>query len=800
MKNNEGLLVRLTQRTARWSEGFALFFQGCCLTMIVVATCAATSAQTNRTVAGQVTDERSGNIAGAQVIVTSRAGVQRSSTTDDKGAFRFVDVPPDEYLIEVKAEGFSRFADQVVVEPEKNIDLRLELKVAGINENVVVTAEGTPQHADEVSKVVSVLDSQELELKHELTLPEALRGTPGIRVQQQGSPGTLTSIRLRGQRTFDTSLLIDGLRVRDAGDINGSAASLLTDLVPVATDRVEVLRGAGSTLHGSSAIGGAVNLVPETYVNGLHFVLGAEAGGLSTFRERFKVSGGNARAGFTFGLNRLDIRKGVDGQDQFGNTIGNGRFQFNVTPSLSIAGNVFGTFSNARLNDSPFALPSSFTLQPFPDAQAGVNYQPDFNNPDQGRRHRLLVGSVRLSHEINETFSYSIAYQRVSSKRRNYNGPEIDPQFAAFYPFGESEFISLNNGTTDTVDGRVNLRLGRSNLITAGLEFENETAQQQFLSLFFSTDNPVDRQRTFAVFGQDQLSLFDDRLRLSIGIRAQFFRLRAADRPGFLTAINPDNSITGDGSVAYLLRSTRTKIRAHVGNGFRAPSLFERFGSGTFPGVGFTRFGDPTLKAEQSISVDGGFDQRLADDRLVFGATYFYTRLQRVIVSTGFSTDPLGLGRVSGFANQPGGLSRGLESYLETNPARETSIRASYTLTNSDRMVPFRGLQPEYVIPRHVLGLSLNQRYRSFAFSFDVNRTGSYIAPVFENNFPFRTAELTFSGYTKADLFGSFEKRAGESVTVILFAGADNIFNQRYYENGFLAPGIVGRTGIRLKF
>ena len=71
---------------------------------------------------------------------------------------------------------------------------------------------------------------------------------------------------------------------------------------------------------------------------------------------------------------------------------------------------------------------------------------------------------------------------------------------------------------------------------------------------------------------------------------------------------------------------------------------------------------------------------------------------------------------------------------------------------------------------------------------------------MFENDFPFRTAELTFDGYTKADFFGSYQRRVSEGATMVLFVGADNIFNQRYYENGFLAPGIVGRGGVKFNF
>jgi outer membrane receptor protein involved in Fe transport len=77
---------------------------------------------------------------------------------------------------------------------------------------------------------------------------------------------------------------------------------------------------------------------------------------------------------------------------------------------------------------------------------------------------------------------------------------------------------------------------------------------------------------------------------------------------------------------------------------------------------------------------------------------------------------------------------------------------------------------------------------------------GAYVAPVFENDFPFRTAELTFPGYTKADLFGSYERRLSEQVVMTLFGGADNLFNAKYFENGFRAPGIVGRGGVNFRF
>ncbi|HEX6190654.1 MAG TPA: TonB-dependent receptor [Pyrinomonadaceae bacterium] len=769
--------------------------------VIAIAISAATAfPQSGTELRGLVTDERNANIEGADVRLRSRSGGEMSTTTDDRGAYEFRNVAPGDYVLEVKAPGFAASASRVIIQRGQTVTNDVRLSVEAINETVSVTGTGIAQTVDETSKAISVLDNSAIETKREIGLSESLRGIPGVRVQQQGSPGALTSVRLRGQRTFDTALLLDGLRVRDASDINGAAGPLFADLAPTDLDRVEVLRGSGSSIYGSNAIGGAINLVPAVTGGDRHFEFGFDGGSLTQFRERVRGSGGiGKRAGFSFGLSRVDVRQGIDGNDEYGNTAGSGRFQLHPTRSSTLSVNFYGTTSNARTNDSPFALPAAFSGGQYPNAVEGATFNADFNNPDQGRRNRLLVSAVRFSDQVNDAISYSLAYQHVGSHRRNYNGTAIDPQFAAFYPFGDFAFVAVNNGSTDTFDARANFRFGRHNLLTAGFEYERESIFQSSIPSFSAFNNTTDRQRTMAVFAQDQIFLLEDRLQISVAVRGQWFRISAADRPGFLGSINPESSITGDGSLAYFIRSTGTKLRAHVGNGFRAPALFERFGAGTFAQAGLTRFGDPTLRAEQSISVDGGFDQRVANDRARFGATYFYTHLRRVIAfNSFFVVDPLGAGRFSGYENRPGGFARGVESYFEAAPWRGADWRASYTFTNSDRFVHGSGLQREYVIPKQLFGLNVNQRYRSFVVSFDLNHTGSHVAPIFENDFPFRTAELTFPGYTKADLFASYERRVSERVTLTFFGGADNLFDVAHFENGFRSPGIVARGGLSI--
>src|SRR5688572_26119989 len=201
-------------------------------------------AQNGGAIRGVVTDENGAKVAGARVVLNLTSGLQLTTHTDQSGTFEYKGLRSGSYLIQFKADGFAEFTSEPVqIDRGQTKEIAVQLKVAALSANVVVTATGTAQRADEVAKVVSTLDSEQIEAKHELTLAEALRGTPGVRVQQQGSPGALTTVRLRGQRNFDTSLLLDGLRVRDASDINGSALSLITDLVPVAVDRVEILRG-----------------------------------------------------------------------------------------------------------------------------------------------------------------------------------------------------------------------------------------------------------------------------------------------------------------------------------------------------------------------------------------------------------------------------------------------------------------------------------------------------------------------------------------------------------------------------
>ena len=317
--------------------------KSCLLFVLLITAAIAVHGQTRASVNGRVTDQRNANIFGAEIRLASRTGGIATTTTDGNGRFEFKNVSAGDYILEVKASGFSSTAMPLTVVLGQAVTKDVALSIEAISETVIVTPAGTVQRVDEASKAITVLDHQDIESKREIALTESLRGVPGVRVQQQGSPGSLTSVRLRGQRPFDTAVLLDGLRVRDAGDINGSAVPLFADLVPSDLDRVEVLRGSASSIYGTNAIGGVINLVPATPSGDRHFEFGFDGGSLATFRERIKASSGlGKRAGFSLGLTRVDVRRGVDGNDEYGNTAGSGRFVFNPTSSTTLSAN-FGS-------------------------------------------------------------------------------------------------------------------------------------------------------------------------------------------------------------------------------------------------------------------------------------------------------------------------------------------------------------------------------------------------------------------------------------------------------------------------
>lgn len=124
-------------------------------------------------------------------------------------------------------------------------------------DNIVVTASRSAQLASEVVGDVTVIDRQELDRAGQTSVAEILARQPGIQFNNSGGPQTITSIFTRGTNSNQTLVLIDGMRVNSSA--NGLAHWSTID--PALIDRVEILRGSASSLYGSDAIGGVINII-----------------------------------------------------------------------------------------------------------------------------------------------------------------------------------------------------------------------------------------------------------------------------------------------------------------------------------------------------------------------------------------------------------------------------------------------------------------------------------------------------------------------------------------------------------
>jgi iron complex outermembrane receptor protein len=783
------------------------------------------------TISGKVKDPQSANVPGATVTLYGRDRTfSLVTTTDSTGAYSFKHLAPGEYLIEAEASGFALAqAQTVALTRGQSAALDIELQLSGLRSSVVITASDTPQTVDEVSKALTVVDMGEIEERNEITIPESLRTVPGLRIQQLGGPGQFTSIKTRGLPSEDTAVLIDGLRFRDAASTQGDASGYLEDLIVTDLSRLEVLRGSGSSLYGTNAVGGVVNVVTDEGGGPIHGSVLGEGGGLGLFRTRAHMAGGlnNNRVVYSGGFSFLNVSRGIDDEDEARTTSGQGRILFRLTPAATLTGRIYTANSRLELNNNPEGignLPPTGIIEAIPLSQAeqrrfaagvppaqlnigNATFVADANDPDNRREGNFLNGAVIFNQRPTESFGYTISYQGLATNRSSINGP----LGVGFQPFGGTTRSDFD-ARIHTLNARVDVQAA-FNFITGGYEFENESFSNPSFQVNPADNSDVDvSQRSHALFVQDQLRLLDDRLQISGAFRAQFFRL---DQPRFtptasapytgITFQSPPAAYTGDGSVAYTFRSSGTKLRGHVGNGYRAPSLFERFGTAFDSFFGYSIFGDPRLKPERSIAFDAGFDQTFHNNRVRLSATYFYTQLREIIIFDfsgliDFTTDPFG--RFGGYLNTNGGIARGAEVELRATPTRTLNLTAAYTYTKAQQRTPqVPGTIRSLVIPDHQFSLVATQRFgRRLMVNFDFSASSNYLGAVFDTG-TFTSRGYRFKGLAKADLGASYSLPLGDDKRQLRFFGyVENLFDREYFESGFRTPGRTGRAGASLIF
>lgn len=733
--------------------------------------------------------------------------------TDADGRYAFSSLRYGSYMIRVQSLSFAQL---VTIKENEKLDFdilqgpSLPSITRGPVEQVTVIATGSQRYDRFVPKTVDLIDGQEMRDRADFSLVESLRTIPGMRIQQLGGFGKAASIKTRGLRNQDTALLIDGIRFRDPSAITGDASAFLPDFTLTSVSRIEVLRGPGSSLYGTNAIGGTVDFRTARASAGTHGQVSVAAGGLGLKRYRGNISYGDGTGDLNLvaGGSHTDYSKGIDGDDDARNSTFQASIGTDKFAGTSILGRIYFSDAAVNLNSDPDtlgALPT--TNATIITARPGVNFIADVNDPDRRQNSKSFNGAAIASHMIGNYVTILGHYQLVDTSRTNNNG-----LLGAGF---QSASTSIFEGTINTANARVIWIPDGSgkNTMTAGYEYEREDFRNEGRTPSgagnFSTEAG---QSSSTAFAQHLVSLNEGRFQLAFGGRVQRYSL---DRPAFsisnapygsLTLDDPPTAYTFDGAASYYFRSTGTKVRAHVGNGYRVPSLYERFGTffSSFGTPSFVALGDPFLKPEKTIGFDAGIDQDLADARVRLSATYFYTRLTdiigygNVVPNIGSTQRPFG-----GYENQRGGISRGGEFSAKFKPAGSTDISASYTLTNSDQLLPQVTGNPSRKtlgVPDHQFTLVATQRFRKFWINFDFLATSTYLAPIFSGT-SFSTYVYRFEGNRRGDLTAGYTFDLNKNgMNLRVFGTIENVFNQEYFENGFRTAKANARLGVSYSF
>jgi iron complex outermembrane receptor protein len=766
-------------------------------------------ASSTATVSGTVTDPAGAAVSGASVSLHQVAGsALLVANSDATGHFSFTNVAPGEYLLDASARGLSIGKTEVVtLAPGEERELVIHLVISAVETQVSVTAASEPQSLDQVSKALDMVNVPDAERRGIISVADAIRFLPGLRVSTRGGPGTFTTIQTRGLRVTDTAVLIDGFPFRDPTSIQDEASAYIGDLLLVDASRIEVLRGSGSSLYGTNSMSGTVNIITDSGGGPAHGDVDLQGGGLGLFRGVARLAGGllNNRMAYSAGISDLNVSEGVADAGAVRDWSGQTGVSYALASKIRLAVDVFANRGFLQENVSPMPTATAPATGVIP-AMPAITFVPSLGDPDAGRYSHFINSLFRFEDEVSSRFSYRVAYGIVDVDRNNTDGP-AGPGF--FQPtFNTSQRYA---GRIDTVQARANYLLGSRQVLTAGYEFQ----QEHYLNV--STDqnpNPSQRayfktnaeQRTNAVFAQDELHFFGGRMQLLLSGRftqanlaqPQFIGVGAFSAYTHLPS--PPAAYTGDASIAYFFKRTSTKWRAHTGNSFRLPSLYERFGTYLFDGFEYV-YGDPRLSPERAISLDFGFDQYLFHEHLKVSSTYFYSHLQQVIGFLYFPPsyiDPYG--RTAGYYNTRGGISRGVELSGDLRPTRKTTLFASYTYTNAkDRSSQYytgtnvAPLQSPRILPNRMTLVATQQIGKHIDLDMDFEAGSNYLYPLYGYAYQ-------FAGPRQLGLSAGYSLRVSERLSARFYVRFSNALDQNFYEDGFQTPPRWAVGGIHFTF
>jgi vitamin B12 transporter len=751
-----------------------LYAQASLLVSVLFTLSPTLAAQTPRsggTIRGQVTDPQQRPVPGATIVVEGPTAAPVSALSDAGGGFEVATGVPGRFTIQAAAPGLTSAPHVVDVADGAAVVVELALRVAAIDEQLVVTASQVDQPLSRVPDSTAVISGETLAARQQFSVGQALRSVPGLTVQQSGGPGSLTSLFTRGGESDFTLVLIDGIRA------NAFGGGVDLSQVPLAdVERIEVVRGPQSALYGADAIGGVVQIITRS--GGAPAAQGLfEGGSRGMWRGAASTTGETRGFRWQVGGDRFE-EDGFTGQAANGETVSNDdarTSQAATTLGWRHVGSGADVQGTARYVDTDRGTPGPYGSDP-----AGR-----FGGVDRTSRNL----TTRVSGGLRWVQPWFGASSRVR-QRTEVDYADYDLTSVSSFPSeGESQRTHLRTQT----DIAASAALG----FTAGAEWLGEQGSSTYITAGDAGQVPVDRS-VLGLFGEARWNLAT-RLSLTGGLRGERIHrdafpgdpLAFTPRPDFpadtVTSLNPKVAanwmVAGDTAVT----PAWTRVHAAAGTGIRPPDAFE---------IAFTD--NAGLAPERSRSFDAGVAQALAGGAIQLDATMFVNNYDDLIISVGRSFSGVSRWRTDNISNA---RARGVELSAAWRPLVGLSLQGAYTFLSTEILAvdDAPNAPPPYSVgdallrrPRHQGSLDATwARARAGAFLQVLMRGETLDA---EPAFGPTGGLYTNPGYAVTNFGGSFD--VGYGVTLI--GRVLNAWDAQYEEVfGFPAPRRTAYVGIR---
>ncbi len=676
----------------------------------------------------------------------------RQFLTGPEGRYQLASLTPGDYQLSVGTAGFELDGQGRVAIGADDARLDLVLRPAAVREQVLVVATRSEAPLSTLGASATVLDAQRIDERQASSLVTLLQDTPGLSAARAGGVGLQASTFVRGGDSRFVRLLVDGVPVNQPGGSFDLGSALPFELA-----QVEIVRGAASSLYGTDALAGVINVVTRRAGPESGAELRAEAEGGSFDWQRFQAATSGRAAGgdWNVGLQRLS----TDNEQP------NSAFeQWSGAASLGAAlGERTRLRAVLRFEDGSVGTPGP-TAFGRPDLDASFERR-DFTLGTQLRQsrgafaHGLSLGWARtrqLSLNPLDSGSYVPSYGSVSAPFTFSDFP--DP--AGFQ--NQTARLSLGYQAEWQADAR--------HLLSLGADLERESGEigtpgQELLS---------PRRDNVGLYAQDRLA-FGTRAFLTLGAR-----LESNDSYG--TRLVPRAAL------ALRLRegSDATTLRASAGAGIKEPNFFESYG------ISFYARGNPDLLPERSRTFDLGLEQRLLEGRLRAGATLFHHLYDDQIAY--FVKDYATF--EGSYTNLGSSRARGLELELEAAPVAQLELRAAYTLLDGEILESGNSEDPIYAAGQPLLRRPRHQGSLTAGWRAARLTLGATLLLVGER------ADSDFSalGLTRNDGYARLDLRARLALGhgLELLAAAENAMGAEYMEVlGYPALGRAVRVALR---